>query len=122
MDVEHCRTMNRLGTVNIWAVEPFGMYVHNGIANITGRTIAGTSVLPEEYYFGCSGQWQYRLSEDGRRTLRAEYSAAKSPHEVHQHRGRLCRSHYRKFLSAVEPHNLIAYSMATINVVDYWVG
>jgi hypothetical protein len=121
LDVEHCRTMSRVGTVNIWALEAFSTYVHNAVANITGRTLAGTYVLPVEYYFGCSGQWQYRLSEEGKGALKAGYSAAKSPHVAHQHCGKLCRSNYRKFLKATPPDNLEAYAMVTTNITNYWV-
>jgi hypothetical protein len=122
LDVEHCRTMSRVGTVNNWALEAFSTYVHNGVANITGRTLAGTNVLPVEFYFSCSGQWQYCLSEEGRRALHAEYSSPISPHEVHSHCGKLCRSPYFKFDKATPPENLEAYATVTTNINNFCVS
>jgi hypothetical protein len=55
LDPQHCRTMTGKGKVDLRALEAFSTFVHNGVANITGLALAGTSVLPVEYFSGAAG-------------------------------------------------------------------
>jgi hypothetical protein len=91
MDPVSSRTLSQDGVVNVWCIEAFGMHLRNGVGNLLAFTCLGTA-LNVEYIFGCSGQWEYLLSREGQRAMRADFCGAIPPNRKHTHGGRFCNA------------------------------
>jgi hypothetical protein len=121
MDPSSCRTLSQDGFVNVWSLEAFAMHLRNALGNILGFALVGTAI-GKEYIFGCSGQWEYLLSQEGQRALKADFCAAVSPMKKHTHGGRICRAS-TMILSSTEYQDLVDAYCATFETLPtFWVS
>jgi hypothetical protein len=113
MDREHCRAMSPDGRLIIWCVEAFSMFFRAAISNMNGLRLVGSRDLPYDYFVGCAGQFEWKLSEKGSENLNgASYCAPKSAICVHQHPNTPCRAYscFKTFDSEDPVEAAAAYS------------
>jgi hypothetical protein len=122
MDRDHHRTLSPDGHLIIWCIEAFSMYFSPVISNMNGFCLVGSKELPYDYFVGCAGQFNWRLSEKGTENLKgALYWATKSAIFVHQHPSTPCRAYtrFRRFNSDEEVQAAAAYSKTLANMCTF---
>jgi hypothetical protein len=121
LDPVGCRTLSQDGVVNVWCIEAFGMHLRNGLGNLLGFSSVGTA-LNTEYIFGCSGQWEYLLGQEGQRALKANFCSAIPPNRKHTHGGRYCNAS-TLMLSSGEYQDLVdGYCATFASGPTFWVS
>jgi hypothetical protein len=122
MDRDHHRTLSPDGHLIFWCIEAFSMYLRAVISNMNGFRLVGSRELPYDYFVGCAGQFNWKLTEKGTENLKgALYCASKSAILVHQHPNTPCRAYtrFRRFDSNDEVKAAAAYSKTLANMCTF---
>jgi hypothetical protein len=110
------------GCLIIWCIEAFSMYLRAVISNMNGFRLVGSKELPYDYFVGCAGQFNWKLTEKGTTNMNgALYCASKSAVLVHQHPNSPCRAYtrFRRFESDDEVAAAAAYSKTLANMCTF---
>ena len=103
------RAMTLSARPAVFAIEHLSMHFQNAVACALAYRSVGSSLLREQRFYLCSGQWSYRLSAEGARFLRGTHCVALPPDRHHNHHGEACELQTVKFVPKDASSALSAY-------------